>query len=172
MMGRLSISIGRRLGEIYDKMPRFVAQGRFNLEAEDVAPKMGGKLELDVCIPLVKLIPEDQKHVAAVVPKYIPKAKSCSGVAIEIRYNFNPNDSSRLRKDVQMAELLQESDLLPLYLIFSTISPRDEAIARLTRAGWTFLVGDLATNAMNDLIGMNIQAILPLSSRSSNGSVF
>ncbi len=48
MMGRLSISIGRRLGEIYDKIPRFVTQARFNLTEVDVAPKIGNKLKLDV----------------------------------------------------------------------------------------------------------------------------
>ena len=59
-----------------------------------------------------------------------------------------------------MAELLIEQNMVPLYLIFSTISPREEAIARLTRAGWTFLVGHLAADFMHELIGMDIQTIL------------
>lgn len=160
MMGRLSISIGRRLGEIYDKIPRFVTQARFSLTAEDVAPKVGGKLELDICIPLKRLNSADSSHVQKVVSKRLSPAKPYTAVAIEIRYNFNPNDSSRLRKDVQMAELLLHAKMLPVYLIFSTISPRDEAIARLKRAGWTFLVGAEASGFMNELIQMDIETIL------------
>jgi hypothetical protein len=30
LMGRMSVSVGRRLGEIYDTVPRFVAAARFN----------------------------------------------------------------------------------------------------------------------------------------------
>lgn len=160
IMGRLSISIGRRLGEIYDKIPRFVTQARFSLTAAEVAPKVDGMLELDVCVPLSKLQAEDRRHVRATMARYVPSAEDYTGVAIEIRYNFNPNDSARLRKDVHMAELLQGQSLTPVYLIFSTISPRDEAIARLTRAGWVFLVGETATQFMNELIGMDIQMIL------------
>ena len=160
VMGRLSISIGRRLGEIYDKIPRFVTQARFNLTAAEVAPKMGGKLELDVCVPLTKLSGADSVHVQEVVKCVFRVTEDYNAVAIEIRYNFNPNDSSRLRKDVDMAELLLEAGMLPVYLIFSTISPRDEAIARLKRAGWRFLVGTQATDFMNALIQMNIEVIL------------
>jgi hypothetical protein len=160
VMGRLSISIGRRLGEIYDKIPRFVTQARFNLTAAEVAPKVGGSLELDVCIPLARLNSVDAAHVREVVSKTFGAADGYSAVAIEIRYNFNPNDSSRLRKDVHMAELLKEQGMLPVYLIFSTISPRDEAIARLKRAGWTFMIGQQASEFMNALIGMDIEVIL------------
>lgn len=160
VMGRLSISIGRRLGEIYDKIPRFVTQARFNLTPEEVAPKVGGELELDVCVPLNRLTAKDKKHVREAMARHVPAAAKYTGVAIEIRYNFNPNDSARLRKDVHMAELLQGQQLAPVYLIFSTISPRDEAIARLSRAGWMFLVGPAASEFMNQLIGMDIKAIL------------
>ncbi len=160
MMGRLSISIGRRLGEIYDKIPRFVTQARFNLTPDQVAPKVDGKLELDVCVPLSKLSKVDSSHVQAVVSNRLNPQGHYTAVAIEIRYNFNPNDSSRLRKDVQMAELLLRGKMLPVYLVFSTISPRDEAIARLKRAGWTFLVGAEAAGFMNDLIQMDIETIL------------
>src|ERR1700675_431616 len=37
LMGRISISVGRRLGEIYDKIPRFVASARFNVAPDKVA---------------------------------------------------------------------------------------------------------------------------------------
>lgn len=47
LMGRMSISVGRRLGEIYDKIPRFVASARFNVAPEQVAEKFNG-LELDI----------------------------------------------------------------------------------------------------------------------------
>ena len=40
LIGRMSISIGRRLGEIYDKIPRFVAAARFGLRPEQVAPTL------------------------------------------------------------------------------------------------------------------------------------
>jgi hypothetical protein len=160
IMGRLSISIGRRLGEIYDKIPRFVTQARFNLAPEEVAPKVGGILQLDVCVPLGRLSAQDQEHVRGTMAQHVPTAENYKGVAIEIRYNFNPNDSARLRKDVHMAELLQHQNLAAVYLIFSTISPREEAIARLKRAGWTFLVGPGATEFMGQLIGMDIGAIL------------
>lgn len=83
-----------------------------------------------------------------------------AGLGIEIRYNFNPNDSSRLRKDVEVAELLRKEGLSPIYLIFAENSPRDEAIARLKRAGWTFLVGKPALEFISELVGVDINGIL------------
>lgn len=160
VMGRVSISIGRRLGEIYDKMPRFIAQARFNLTAIQVAPVIDDRLQLDVCIPYDQLTEEDRAHAIEVVRKHVNPKEEAEAAAIEIRYNFNPNDSARLRKDVEMAALLKKAKMTPIYLIFSTISPRDEAIARLERAGWTFLIGEKATAFMNDLIGMDINKIL------------
>lgn len=160
MMGRMSISIGRRLGEIYDKMPRFVTQARFKLTAHEVAPKIDGRLELDVCLPLDRLTKVDRIHVEKVIASHFGQSHARTALAIEIRYNFNPNDSARLRKDVEMAKLLLERKMLPVYLIFSSISPRDEAIARLKRAGWNFLVGTAAAAFMVDLIGMNIEKML------------
>lgn len=160
LMGRMSISIGRRLGEIYDKIPRFVTQARFGLDAKTVAPKIGGNLELDVCIPLSRLSEEDRQHVTEVTQRHLSGANLKDGLAIEIRYNFNPNDSARLRKDVEMAKLLSRQNFFTIYLIFSAISPREEAIARLKRAGWAFLVGDESSTFMNDLIGMDLESIL------------
>lgn len=34
LMGRMSISVGRRLGEIYDKIPRYGASARFGVEGK------------------------------------------------------------------------------------------------------------------------------------------
>ncbi|MGB7590582.1 MAG: hypothetical protein WBO19_05000 [Terriglobia bacterium] len=160
LMGRVSISIGRRLGEIYDKVPRFAAQERFGLDSSSVAPKLGGELELDICVPLHKLTVSDRQHVSSVMSSHLKSVPIQNGLGIEIRYNFNPNDSARLRKDVRMAKLLRDDGLTGIYLIFSTISPRHEAIARLKRAGWTFLVGNPATNFMIDLVGMDFGTIL------------
>lgn len=160
LMGRISISIGRRLGEVYDKIPRLITKARFGLSNAEVAPKIGEKLELDVCVPLESLSKTDAEHVVTVSREYLGSKTLKRGLGIEIRYNFNPNDSARLRKDVEMAELLKENQLLPIYLIFSAISPRDEAIARLKRAGWTFLVGDEAATFMRKLIGMDFQSTL------------
>ena len=95
VMGRVSISIGRRLGEIYDKMPRFIAQARFGLSDEAVGPKIKDKLLLDVCVPLANLKKEDAGHVVGVITKYLPGAEGPRGLGIEVRYNFNPNDSAR-----------------------------------------------------------------------------
>jgi hypothetical protein len=140
-MGRISISIGRRLGEIYDKIPRIIAHYAFNIAESDVAPILGGKLELDTCIDYAVVDKSYHDHIKSVSEKYI-RILPEKGLGIEIRYNFNPNDSSRLRKDVNMAELIIEKKLTPVYLVFSSISPRDEAIARLKRAGWHFLIGN------------------------------
>jgi hypothetical protein len=161
VMGRLSISIGRRLGEIYDKIPRFLAAARFNLEPSDVAPLLNG-LQIDICLEKDKLTELDAAHVDTVLANYpqVPSDAAATGVGIEIRYNFNPNDSARLRKDVDMAGYVVERGLIPIYLIFSSISPRDEAIARLERAGWTFLVGADATRFAQELLGLNLAEIL------------
>jgi hypothetical protein len=161
-MGRVSISIGRRLGEIYDKIPRFVAGARFNLKPEEVAPVIGG-LELDICLATNALKSNDDKtHVTNVTKAAINDfdPSKHSGLGIEIRYNFNPNDSSRLRKDEDMASKLIEKKLFPIYLIFSSISPRDEAISRLERAGWKFLIGDKAINFSTQLLGVDLGNIL------------
>ncbi|MCE5227008.1 MAG: hypothetical protein LLG05_14280 [Porphyromonadaceae bacterium] len=159
LMGRISVSIGRRLGEIYDKIPRLIAKTSFDIPAERCAPKMGGKLELDICIPFDVITEENKKHVIATTEPFTKKV-SKNGLGIEIRYNFNPNDSARLRKDVDMANYIINDNLTPIYLIFSSISPRDEAIARLKRAGWIFIVGEDAVNYTHKLFKIDMAGIL------------
>ena len=159
LMGRMSISIGRRLGELYDKIPRLLAATRYQLTSVQVAENFQG-LELDITLRFIHLISEDKAYIGQVVSNYLKKSPLSNGVGIEIRYNFNPNDSSRLRKDVSMAEHLLAEKMLPVYLIFSAISPRDEAIARLTRAGWQFLVGQKALDFASELLGLDISSIL------------
>lgn len=159
LMGRVSISIGRRLGEIYDKVPRLVAAARFNLSQTQVAPKLGG-LELDIGLVSTDLAIEDFAHVQAVTKAHVSWDHQYAGVGIEIRYNFNPNDSARLRKDVQMAGYVANAGLLPIYVVFSTLSPRDEAIARLKRAGWNFLIGEDAETYLSDLFGLDVRNVL------------
>lgn len=158
LMGRMSISVGRRLGEIYDKVPRFVASARFDIAPEQVAEKFNG-LELDIGLRYDLLADEDKAHVAEVLERY-GAPKEAAGVGIEIRYNFNPNDSARLRKDVDMAGYVQAENLYPVYLIYSAISPRDDAIGRLTRAGWIFLQGEEATAFTNELFGVDFLGIM------------
>jgi hypothetical protein len=58
LMGRMSISIGRRLGEIYDKIPRFLASARFDLTSEKVAFSLN-ELELDIGLKFSDLKNED-----------------------------------------------------------------------------------------------------------------
>lgn len=159
LMGRLSVSIGRRLGEIYDKTPRFAAAARFGLEPSQVAEKFDG-LEIDVAIRYALLSKQDMKKVKKVIKEYFGDINFKNGVGIEIRYNFNPNDSSRLRKDVRMGKLVEKSDMLPIYLIFSGISPRDDAISRLTREGWNFLVAEDAIKFTKDILGLDLTKAL------------
>lgn len=158
LMGRMSISVGRRLGEIYDKLPRFVASARFDVSPEQVAEKFNG-LELDIGLRYSLLSESDRKHLSEVLRNYGATGEE-DGVGIEIRYNFNPNDSARLRKDVDMASYVQREGLFPLYLIYSAISQRDEAIARLKRAGWNFLQGEDASTFTNELFGADFLGIL------------
>lgn len=160
LMGRVSISIGRRLGEIYDKIPRLLVLARYQLEQKDVA-LVFSKLRLDIGVPFAKLSKLDLKYVSGLVQQYLGiETREAMGLGIEVRYNFNPNDSARLRKDCEMAALLQTAGYAPIYLVFSSISPRDEAIARLKRAGWSFLVGDEAICFMKDLCNMDFRHIL------------
>lgn len=159
LMGRISISIGRRLGELYDKLPRLAAQNRYGLTAKQVAPMMG-KLALDLAIRWEDLKGEDRDYVASVLRKHLPGRPAKAGLGIEVRYNFNPNDSARIRKDVEMARMVKAEGLLPIYLVFSGLSPRDDAISRLTRAGWHFLVGKSASDFADDLFGFDLAGIL------------
>lgn len=159
LMGRMSISIGRRLGEMYDKLPRLVAAARFGLSVADVVEQFDG-LELDLALRKRKVLPQDQRHFEDVVEAWFSGGDSVEALAIEIRYNFNPNDSARLRKDVRMVELAQDAGFFPLYLIFSGISPRQDAIARLTRAGWNFLIGNEASRFMRDLLDIDVMQLL------------
>jgi hypothetical protein len=158
-MGRMSISIGRRLGEIYDKIPRLLAAARYSLTPQQVAPRFDG-LELDIALRYSEISNDDARFVRYICKKHLGTDLDKDGVGIEIRYNFNPNDSSRLRKDVDMANKVIYEKLTPVYLIFSSISPRDEAIARLMRAGWIFLVGENALSFATELLGLNIASIL------------
>lgn len=157
-MGRISISIGRRLGEIYEKIPRYTTAARFDLSQEEVAPRFDN-LELDIGIPIESLSGEDAEHLRSVARSYFTNYNDLD-LGIEIRYNFNPNDSARLRKDDRMANLLISDDYFPIYLVFSSISPRHEAIARLRRAGWNFLIGNRASSFMNELMNIDITRIL------------
>jgi hypothetical protein len=158
LMGRMSISIGRRLGEIYDKIPRFAASAKYDLEPEQIARKIDG-LELDIGIFIEEISDENQKHIHKVCKKYLDE-KLSAGLGIEIRYNFNPNDSARLRKDVRMGRELRKEDYTPVYLVFSSISPRQDAISRLKGSGWNFLIGDDATKFMNELLEIDLATIL------------
>ncbi|MBM3153734.1 MAG: hypothetical protein FJ008_00185 [Chloroflexi bacterium] len=159
LMGRMSISIGRRLGEMYDKLPRFVASARFGLSLSEVVEKVNG-LEADLVLRKSKPSQQDQAHLDTLIARWFKGETVVNGIAIEIRYNFNPNDSARLRKDVQLASLVKDEGLFPAYLIYSGISPRHEAIARLTRAGWNFLAGIKATDFTTELLGMDVMEIL------------
>lgn len=159
-MGRISISIGRRLGEIYDKVPRFAASAKFNLSPNQVAEKIGG-LELDIGLRFSEITPPDKLHITTIVKKHTAlDVSDTNGIGIEIRYNFNPNDSSRLKKDVDMGNRLKDLGLRPIYLVFSSISPRQDAISRLTNSGWTFLTGTDAINFANELLTIDFQKIL------------
>jgi hypothetical protein len=158
LMGRMSISIGRRLGEIYDKIPRLLAAARFDLTPDQVAADMEG-LELDIALRFAEL-PAHKELVRDIIRNHLPGAECEHGVGIEIRYNFNPNDSARLRKDVDMANRVSSARLVPIYLVFSQISPRDEAIARLKRAGWNFLIGTPAVDFARDLLGLDLADVL------------
>lgn len=159
LIGRMSISVGRRLGEIYDKLPRFVAAARFNVTPQQVAEKFDG-LELDIGLRYALLSESDIQHVKRIVGQLKRGAQEAKGVGIEIRYNFNPNDSARLRKDVALAGYLEAKGLAPIYLIYSAISPRDEAISRLTRGGWFFLQGNAASDFTTELFGTDFLALL------------
>lgn len=159
LTGRMSISIGRRLGEIYDKIPRFVASARFDVTPQQVAEKFDG-LELDIGLRYSELKEDDITHLKSQIKKFGANPNDYNGIGIEIRYNFNPNDSSRLRKDVEMAGLLQAAGLYPVYLIYSAISPRDEAIARLKRAGWSFLQGNAASEFTTNLFAIDFMEIM------------
>ncbi len=159
LIGRMSISIGRRLGEIYDKLPRYVASARFNIDPEAVAEKFNG-LELDIGLRFDLLSQQDRDELANILTPHLDSIEGFSGLGIEIRYNFNPNDSARLRKDVQMCEYLVDEGLIPVYLIYSAISPRDDAISRLTRAGWRFMQGTDASDFTTTLFGIDFLSLL------------
>ena len=156
LMGRVSISIGRRLGELYDNLPKYVAADRFGLTPAEVSRKVNG-LNLDVCVPLDRLSADDVESVLACAGRHLKSnVAETAGLGIEIRYNFNPNDSARLRKDVAMAQGLRDEGLVPVYLVFSGISPRDEAIKRLKGGGWEFLIASQASDFTKDLLGLDL----------------
>jgi hypothetical protein len=163
LMGRMSVSIGRRLGELYDKIPRIAAQARFELRQDQVVVKFKG-LELDVGLTLSDLSPDNAKHLLEVCKKHLGiDLSKYAGLAIEIRYNFNPNDSSRLRKDKELAQLLIAQDYYPLYLVFAENSPRlIDAVGSLKRSGWAFVIGRDALQFMADLVGFDISKVLDL----------
>src|SRR5699024_10291317 len=142
-------------------LPKFVASARFGLTPAEVAAKIDG-LNLDVQIPF-QLMEDDDVEIArqAVATSFGGAAlDGFAGLGIEIRYNFNPNDSARLRKDVAMARGLVEEGLMPIYLVFSGISPRHEAIERLRRAGWNFLIGSTAAEFTVELLGLDLATLM------------
>ncbi len=161
LMGRMSVSIGRRLGEIYDKIPRFTAQGRYNLRREQVVTKLGG-LEIDIRLLFSDLEQVDLSYLEQVITKHLKINPAVyRGLGIEIRYNFNPNESSRLRKDKQLAGLMMDEGLYPIYLVFADNSPRlEDAVTSLERAGWNFLIAKPALNFMAEVVGFDISVVV------------
>ena len=161
LMGRMSVSIGRRLGEIYDKIPRFAAQGRYNLRRDQVVTKLGG-LEIDIRLLFSDLKGDDRHHIYEVSSRHLKIDPTVySGLGIEVRYNFNPNDSSRLRKDKQLAGLMMEQNLYPVCLVFADNSPRlEDAVISLERSGWNFLIAGPALDFMADVVGFDISKAL------------
>lgn len=161
LMGRMSISVGRRLGELHDKPVREVVASRFGLTAEQVSPRLSG-LELDIGLRFEQLQPGDEEFVrerAGSTGVVVPD--DSAGLGIEIRYNFNPNDSARIRKDAEMAGLVRDTGLEPIYLVFSAMSPRlKDAVPRLERAGWTFLLGPEAGAFAGEVLGLDFGSVL------------
>ena len=158
LMGRISISIGRRLGELYDKIPRLLAMEKYDLTKSQVAPKFNG-LELDICLSKDDIDKDLFNHIDDIYCKYMDTNIVSNGLGIEIRYNFNPNDSSRLRKDCAMADEIRAEGLTPIYLVYSSISPRLDAIARLERAGWKFIKGQEALDFSSEILGLDVSTI-------------
>lgn len=115
-------------------------------------------LELDIALRSNLISADDKAHLERLTARM--SGDTYSGIGIEIRYNFNPNDSSRLRKDVDVAAKLKAAGLFPVYLIFSSLSPRDDAIARLKRGGWFFLQGAEALDFLKELLGVDISSVL------------
>jgi hypothetical protein len=161
-IGRISISIGRRLGDIYDKLVREAIKSRFNLTQEQVAPKFGttNLIELDARIAFNQINDVEKTRIQSIISSYCEKFDEIDGLGIEVRYNFNPNDSARLRKDVAMCELLEDNNLFPIFLIFSTSSPRQDAIGRLTRTGWLFFIGDESYNFLKEITKFDFKRFL------------
>jgi len=162
LMGRMSISVGRRLGELHDKPLREVVATRFGLPMGAVSPKLKG-LELDLALRFAELAdPDDANFIrteAAAVGVNVPV--DAQGLGIEVRYNFNPNDSARIRKDVDMASHVQAAGLEPVYLVFSSMSPRlEDAVPRLERAGWKFLHGADAGAFAARVLGLDFGEVL------------
>jgi len=158
IMGRLSISIGRRLGELYDKIPRLLAMYQYDLTKSQVAPKYNG-LELDICLSSLDIKCGKFKNIIEIYNSFFTSPMAKNGLGIEVRYNFNPNDSSRLRKDCVMASEITAEGLTPIYLVYSSISPREEAIKRLERAGWNFLIGQDALSFSSEILGLDVSCI-------------
>lgn len=158
LMGRMSISIGRRLGELYDTIPRNLAMHRYDLNKQQVSPLYNG-LAVDVCLSKDFIEITKFYFIETAYLHYFCNKLCTNGLGIEIRYNFNPNDSSRLRKDCVMAQEILSHQLTPIYLVYSSISPRDEAIARLQRSGWNFLIGQRALDFSSEILGLDVSTI-------------
>lgn len=159
-MGRISISIGRRLGHIYEKVPRYAAAARFHLSPKDIAPKFN-KLELDVGLDFSKITSQDISRIKKLYKKYFDDREHKKGIGIEIRYRFSPNDNARITKDVNMGKYLANAGLTPVYLIFSSDIKRfKDAIPRLRKSGWSFLAGEKAIEFINELLLLDIQSLL------------
>lgn len=161
-IGRISISIGRRFGDIYDKLIRDAMKIRFGLTQEQVAPRLGttNPIELDARIAFNQINGAEKARIQNTISSYCETVDEIDGLGIEVRYNFNPNDSARLRKDVAMCKLLEDDNLFPIFLVFSTSSPRHDAIARLTRAGWLFFIGDESYNFLKEITGFDFKRFL------------
>ena len=102
-MGRMSISIGRRLGEIYDKVQRFVVARRLGLSDEQATGEYGpNDLRLDIRVPIDLLNADDEEQVRPVTERHLPDLDLTGGLAIEVRYNFNPQQQ---RSAVQRRQL-------------------------------------------------------------------
>ena len=162
-MGRISISIGRRLGDVYDKVIREAIMARFDLTLDQVAPKLGDKpsIEIDAKIGFNDINKNEIRRIKKVARStFLKIPRQYEGLGIECRYNFNPNDSARLRKDLRMYELVANSNLIPIFLVFSTSSPRQDAINRLSKTGWKFLIGNDSYKFLKNIVEFDFKTFL------------
>ena len=158
-------SVTRRLGDLFERYVKEIVKSKLNLsdsEIKYIANIKGHDRELDVLILLDKLKNDLDRQKLQEILKYESKsnliAKEYIGIGLEVRYAYTIGDSKRIQADRDMAKHLEDRNILPVMLVFSTVN-LEQPLRNLSKF-WRVKIGDDAFNFLKQITDFDLKDFL------------